>query len=214
MAARGGVVNLVVLLFFIVLGAVVEVLVSIALGALVCVIPLVLFAMFSPTSRSTPMARSLRQNPLTVLEVVVGGCGFMIMIGAGAAADLLGILIGFVLFIVGFALLAPKLRGMQRGVLAQPSPAWQTRPAAGQPEPAIPPGVLSPPPDAASSPTSPSAGPPPASAPSGPYAASPPPGAGETTPPVSERYCPACGAGNARVAGFCQKCGAPLPPAM
>ena len=29
--------------------------------------------------------------------------------------------------------------------------------------------------------------------------------------PGSERYCPACGAGNLRAAGFCQRCGKPLP---
>lgn len=28
----------------------------------------------------------------------------------------------------------------------------------------------------------------------------------------AERYCPACGAGNARASAFCSKCGKPLPP--
>jgi ABC-type bacteriocin/lantibiotic exporter with double-glycine peptidase domain len=28
----------------------------------------------------------------------------------------------------------------------------------------------------------------------------------------ADRYCPACGTGNARAAAFCQKCGKPLPP--
>ncbi len=40
-----------------------------------------------------------------------------------------------------------------------------------------------------------------------------------STPPpapaagAAERFCPSCGAGNARSAGFCAKCGKPLPPA-
>jgi len=29
---------------------------------------------------------------------------------------------------------------------------------------------------------------------------------------LAERYCPACGAGNARVSAFCARCGRPLPP--
>jgi len=31
-------------------------------------------------------------------------------------------------------------------------------------------------------------------------------------PQGTERYCPSCGAGNAKVAGFCTRCGRPLPP--
>jgi len=31
------------------------------------------------------------------------------------------------------------------------------------------------------------------------------------TSAVGERYCPACGTGNARSYAFCQKCGKPLP---
>lgn len=31
-------------------------------------------------------------------------------------------------------------------------------------------------------------------------------------PGVAERFCPSCGAGNARTAGFCAKCGKALPP--
>ena len=30
-------------------------------------------------------------------------------------------------------------------------------------------------------------------------------------PSGAERYCPACGGGNIRSAGFCQQCGRPLP---
>jgi uncharacterized paraquat-inducible protein A len=30
--------------------------------------------------------------------------------------------------------------------------------------------------------------------------------------PSAEKYCPSCGAGNTRVAAFCQRCGKPLPP--
>jgi zinc ribbon protein len=44
-------------------------------------------------------------------------------------------------------------------------------------------------------------------------AAPPPPYAAPPAPaPTADRYCPVCGAGNARTAGFCQKCGKPLPP--
>jgi len=39
------------------------------------------------------------------------------------------------------------------------------------------------------------------------YSSGPPPGA-----PPAERYCPVCGQGNARSAGFCQRCGRALPP--
>jgi hypothetical protein len=42
-----------------------------------------------------------------------------------------------------------------------------------------------------------------------------PPAAGPVySPPAAapaERYCPACGTGNARAAGFCTRCGKPLP---
>lgn len=41
-----------------------------------------------------------------------------------------------------------------------------------------------------------------------PYAPTAPPSA----PMFADRYCPACGQGNARSAGFCQRCGRPLPP--
>ena len=30
--------------------------------------------------------------------------------------------------------------------------------------------------------------------------------------PPADRYCPVCGAGNARVSAFCSRCGKPLPP--
>jgi hypothetical protein len=208
MAAPSQVVNLVVLLFFIVVGAVVEVLVSIILGALVCVIPLVLFAMFSPTSRSTPIARSLRQSPVMVLEVVVCASGFMVMIGAGAAGDLVGILIGFLLFIVGVVVLTPRLRTLQRAQ-GQPQPPGPPSPLLQPPAQAVPPGVYGQPPVAPLPSTFP-----PAPAVASPTQAPPSPASSSTVPStsVAERYCPACGAGNARSAGFCQKCGALLPP--
>ncbi len=38
------------------------------------------------------------------------------------------------------------------------------------------------------------------------------PSAGAPAPAAAERFCPACGAGNAKAAGFCAKCGKPLPP--
>jgi hypothetical protein len=209
MAASTQVVNLVVLFFFIVVGAVIEVLVSIILGALVCVIPLVVFAMFSPTSRSTPIARSLRQSPLMVLEVVVGASGFMVMIGAGAAADLVGILIGLVLFIVGLVLLAPRLRAMPRpqGQPQQPGqPSLSMRPTAQT----IPPGVYGQPSVAPLSSTYPPATQ--AVATPTQYPPSRPPSQVGPSSSMAERYCPACGEGNARTAGSCQRCGAPLLP--
>ncbi len=30
--------------------------------------------------------------------------------------------------------------------------------------------------------------------------------------PAAEKYCPACGQGNARASAFCSRCGKPLPP--
>jgi hypothetical protein len=75
MASSGQVVNLVVLLFFVVVGAIVEVFVSLLLGALVCVLPLVAFVMFSPTTRSSSLAGSLRRSPVTLLAAVVGASG-------------------------------------------------------------------------------------------------------------------------------------------
>lgn len=53
-------------------------------------------------------------------------------------------------------------------------------------------------------------GPPYATAPT-PYSAPAPGSAPVSTIPI-ERYCPSCGAGNARASAFCQKCGKPLPP--
>jgi type II secretory pathway pseudopilin PulG len=47
----------------------------------------------------------------------------------------------------------------------------------------------------------------------GPPPSAPPPQPTSSPPTATaERYCPACGMGNTRVAGFCQKCGKPLPP--
>lgn len=52
----------------------------------------------------------------------------------------------------------------------------------------------------------------PSQAPYHPSAPSPPAGAEQVAPvPNVERYCPACGAGNARAYAFCQRCGRALP---
>lgn len=40
----------------------------------------------------------------------------------------------------------------------------------------------------------------------------PPPPAQAVPAQVAERYCPSCGAGNARASAFCESCGKPLPP--
>jgi hypothetical protein len=211
MGALSQVVNLVVLLFFIILGAVTEVFVSIILGALVCVLPLVVFVMFSPTSRGSPMARTLRQRPVTLLAVIVCASGFMVMIGGSAALDLAAIIIGLVLFIVGLVVLLPRLRGMQ---LAQGQPQQQGQPGIflQQSTPAIPPAVygepVATPPPFVISPAPQFAPPPPQSPPSPP---SSPPGVPSS---MAERYCPACGAGNARASRFCSKCGQPLPASL
>jgi len=197
------IVNLVVLLFFIIVGATVEVLVNIILGALVCVIPLVVFAMFSPTSSSSPLARSLRRSPLMVLGVVVCGSGFMVMIGAGAFLDLVGLLIGLVLFIAGLVVLAPRLRSMQQ---AQGQPNTTLQP----PAPVIPAAVYGEP-----TPTPPSPPPPPGpqfAPPPAQYPPSPRPSAVGPPGSTAERYCPVCGAGYAKVSSFCPNCGKPLPP--
>jgi len=47
-------------------------------------------------------------------------------------------------------------------------------------------------------------------------AVTPPASVVETPPaaPVSERYCPACGARNLRASAFCESCGKPLPPRL
>ncbi len=140
MAALSQVVNLVVLFFFIILGAVVEVFVSILLGALVCVLPLVVFVMFSPTSRGSPIARTLRQRPVTLLAVIVCASGFMVMIGGSAALDLAAIIIGLVLFLVGLVVLLPRLRGMQLAQ-GQSQQQAQTSMFLQQPTPVIPPAV-------------------------------------------------------------------------
>ena len=50
------------------------------------------------------------------------------------------------------------------------------------------------------------------SVPATPYAPAPQPAAPAAAPLPADRYCPACGTGNARAAAFCQKCGKPLPP--
>lgn len=203
MAALRQVVNLAVLLFFIIVGATVEVLVSLILGALLCVVPLVVFAMFSPTSRSTPIARSLRQSPLMLFAVVVGASGFMVMIGAGAALDLVGILIGLFLFIVGLVLLAPRLRATMR-------PPGRPGPIPPPPAGTVPAGVYGQPAVISSSSTSPPAAQ--GAAPPSQNPPSLPPSPAGPSPPMVERYCAACGAGNAGTAAYCHRCGAPFRP--
>lgn len=207
MTSAKQVVNFVVLLFFVILGATVEVLGNLILGALVCVVPLVVFVMFSPTiSRSDPLVGSLRHSPLVLIAVVVCACGFMIMIGASAFLDLGGILLGLVLFIVGLVVLIPRLQRAQggRGFAQPPAPPSLVLQSPG---PTIPPAVygqavIAPPPSPPPTPagTAPTQYPP----------IYPPPGPSPSTG-IAERYCPACGAANARTYSFCQKCGKALP---
>jgi hypothetical protein len=210
MAAWKQGVNIVVLLFFVILGATIEVLGSLILGALVCVIPLVVFVMVSPTiSRSDPISRSLRQSPLVLIAVIVCGSGFMVMIGASAGLDLGGILVGLVLFIVGLAVLAPRLQSLQRA-RGQPQPQAPSGLLLQSPGPTIPPAVYGQP--LAALPPSPYPPVPQVAPPPVPYPSNLPSSPAGPSASATERYCPACGATNARTYTFCQKCGKPLPP--
>jgi hypothetical protein len=162
---------------FVIMGTVVVVFVNTLLGALLSGLPL-LFVAYSPTTRSIPATRTLREDPLVLLVSIVGFAGFVMIIGAGAVLDLPFILIGLALFLICLAVLAPRLR---RAQLAQLGPQFQEQPSAvppavygsaptAPPYPAYPPSALFPPPTTASLPTPPA--PPPPAAPVAPFCTS------------------------------------------
>lgn len=120
-----------------------------------------------------------------------GVCLYNPYAGIGWASILVGLLllvVGVVLALIPGAASAPTpptvVYGQQPNPYAQAAPMYVQRPPQyGQPYPMVVP---------------------------------PPPGYGAplSPPPVraSERFCPACGTGNMRSAGFCVGCGKALPP--
>jgi len=184
-------------IFFIVVCAVVIVLVStivgIALLGLGTLAGLLGLSAIQRRSGGTPISTSV------VIGITLFLLGTVIAAVAGVSGDLVSAAVGVVLVVLGLMLVSRSGLAMRRG---SPRPAQQTQPLAPpqQPSPmnapaapaSYPPGVAFEAPPHSQSPAGPSYVPPPA--------------------PGAERFCPSCGSGNTRAAGFCRSCGNPLPP--
>lgn len=112
---------------------------------------------------------------------------------------IIALFLGVFTLVIGVVLIASgssARREMERMATMMPAPSYPLQP------PTYPPGSA--PPLSGAYPT------PPGYPGSPPSSYSPRTGTGSGLP--AERFCPVCGAGNTRAAGFCQGCGRPLPP--